>query len=89
MPCRPMRTRRGRLIREYQALLRNAEKLNMTGFIKLQVLSEYFGRDLEEWINESDNLRGLSQILVRDRTLFDEGERRKNHNSPALAGNGK
>lgn len=77
--CRknPAHRREKDIYREYQWLLKNSEKLKMRGFIKLLALAEYLGRDLDEWLNESRNLRELSQRLSRERALFEEGERRK------------
>ncbi len=64
-------------LREYRALLDNADHLNMAGFIKLQVLSEFFGRDLEEWISANKHLQNLNSILHSERHLHDMGEAQK------------
>lgn len=63
--------------REYQFLLENADKINMRQFIRLQVLAEIFGRDLEEWVNSVPRLAHLQARLMEDRRAFDAGENRK------------
>ena len=67
------------VIREYQSLLENADKLNMTGFIKLQVLAEMLGRDIEEWVNTIPNLGAFQAQLANDRRMFDDGKLMKEH----------
>jgi hypothetical protein len=65
------------MLREYRALLDHADHINMAGFIKLQALSELFGRDIEEWINANEHLQNLNNILHSERHLHDMGEEQK------------
>lgn len=63
--------------KEYSQLLANADSLNMCGFIKLLALAEFYGRDIDEWINESENLSMLNSILHAERELHDMGTAQK------------
>lgn len=67
----------GRIRREYQFLLENAERLSIREFIRLQVLSEMFGRDIEEWVNSVPHLGRLQAGMIEERRKHDEGEKRK------------
>lgn len=66
-----MRKTQSVLRQEYQQLLSNAEYIDMRGFIRLQALSEMFGRDIEEWVNSVPRLAELQARLTEERQSYD------------------
>ena len=57
--------------KEYMRLMENADSLSLTEFIRLQALADYFGRDIEEWVNQSKHLLHLNGIIHSERDSYD------------------
>jgi hypothetical protein len=63
--------------KEYQDLMERADIISKREFIRLLVLAEIFGRDIEEWVNSVPRLARFQAELSEERRQFDEGEQRR------------
>jgi len=68
---------RQRVIKEYQKLLMNANRLDKKNFIRLMSLAKYLGRDLEESIGENERLKKMHTSLLDEGALLEEADARE------------